>query len=137
VRDPDSAGEPRGSILLLEEDAHVREVLVGALHAEGYRVLAVPEARALLSREDQALPAAASLIILHARQGQDPLSPVAALRARGLAGPVLLITPENAPRQEADGPYGIARICEPYAVADLVATAAALLRQAREEGRRR
>lgn len=122
----------RGLVLLIEPDRHVRELVTGALQTEGYTVRAVARIACIAEGDDGALPTP-RLIILHTQSSGDPLSPIAALRARGLLGPFLIITAETA---STALPAEIVYLREPYAIADLVRSAGQLLHATPQRGDR-
>jgi FixJ family two-component response regulator len=77
-------------ILLLDDDASVREALAFALTIEGFAVEVCESGEALVERGDD--PAPACLVLDQHLQGVSGIEALAVLRARGVTWPTLLIT---------------------------------------------
>ena len=77
-------------VLLVDDDADVRNALKFSLEVEGFSVRLYPTPEALLAEED--LPAAGCLVIDYRMPEIDGLELVERLRSRGVALPVLLIS---------------------------------------------
>jgi len=88
--DAASAPAVRPLILLVEDDGSVREALTFALKIEGYDIEVFEDAEALLALAE--LPKPACLVLDHYLPGMTGIEALAALRARGLVCPALLIT---------------------------------------------
>lgn len=80
----------RPLILLVEDDASVREALTFALKIEGYAVEVFEDAEALLGVAE--LPAADCLVLDQQLPGLSGVEALAALRARSMTAPAILIT---------------------------------------------
>jgi two-component system response regulator FixJ len=77
-------------ILLVEDDASVRQALTFALQIEGYRVEVHETAEALLDAAEP--PAAACLVLDQNLPGTLGVDALEVLRGRGMACPAILIT---------------------------------------------
>ncbi len=77
-------------ILLVDDDAAVRNALKFSLEMEGFSVRLYPTPEALLAEED--MPAAGCLVIDYRMPEIDGLELVERLRSRGVTLPVLLIS---------------------------------------------
>lgn len=119
-----AAVPPRPRILLIEDDSAVRRSLQLLLQARGYDVRAHANGTTMLA--DPACAAAACMVADYQLDGLDGVEILSRLRARGWAGPALLITAH--PSSELAGraaASGFAQVIEkPFregAVADAVA----------------
>ena len=100
-----AVSQPRPRILLIEDDSAVRRSLQLLLQARGYDVRAHANGVTMLA--DPAWAEAACMVADYQLDGLDGLEILSRLRARGWAGPALLITahgsPELASRASASG----------------------------------
>ncbi|HEY2653325.1 MAG TPA: response regulator transcription factor [Solirubrobacteraceae bacterium] len=118
------------SLLIAEDDAPLRDVLVRSLRAEGFAARAVGSGRELL---DQALttPCAAFVIDigLPDSDGRDVCQ---AMRAHGIGAPVLFLTARDALTDRLSGftVGGDDYVTKPFDIEEVVARLQALLRRA-------
>jgi two-component system response regulator FixJ len=77
-------------ILVVDDDASVREALVFALTIEGFTVEVCESGEALVARGDDPVPAC--LVLDQHLQGVSGIEALAALRARGVTWPTLVVT---------------------------------------------
>jgi FixJ family two-component response regulator len=84
------APSERPLILLVDDDASVREALAFALTIDGFAVEVCENGEALLDRPDGPLPAC--LVLDQHLEAISGIEALAQLRARGVAWPTLLIT---------------------------------------------
>jgi two-component system, OmpR family, response regulator MprA len=120
------------AILVVDDDASIRRMLVRALAAEGYSVDAVGDGGAALASIERSLPDA--LILDVAMPGLDGLAVSRRLRGKGLAVPVLLLTARDAVADRVKGLDAGADdyLVKPFATEELLARLRALLRRGRE-----
>jgi two-component system OmpR family response regulator len=117
------------SLLIVEDDAPLREVLVRSLRAEGFAARAVGSARELLQ---QALDHRPDLLVIDIglpdADGRDLCQ---ALRARGIGSPVLFLTARDAltDRLSGFGAGGDDYVIKPFDIEEVVARLQALLRR--------
>jgi DNA-binding response OmpR family regulator len=117
-------------ILLAEDQADIRDLIVLNLHGAGYAVTAVADGQAAL---DSQLEAASDLLILDLMMPKlDGLDVCKALRARGRATPILMLTAKST---ELDRVLGLELgaddyLTKPFSMAELLARVKALLRRA-------
>jgi DNA-binding response OmpR family regulator len=118
------------SILVAEDQADIRELLVMNLRGAGYEVSAVADgAAALASQSEQA----SDLLVLDLMMpGLDGLEVCKALRARGRSTPILMLTAKST---ELDRVLGLELgaddyLTKPFSLAELLARVKALLRRA-------
>ncbi|MDQ6685096.1 MAG: response regulator transcription factor [Pseudomonadota bacterium] len=118
------------SILVAEDQADIRELLVMNLSSAGYQVRAVGDgAAALASQNEQA----SDLLVLDLMMpGLDGLEVTKALRARGRSTPILMLTAKST---ELDRVLGLELgaddyLTKPFSLAELLARVKALLRRA-------
>jgi DNA-binding response OmpR family regulator len=117
-------------ILVAEDQADIRDLLVMNLQGAGYTVRAVGDGAAALDHE---LAQASDLLVLDLMMpGLDGLEVCKALRARGHATPILMLT---AKATELDRVLGLELgaddyLTKPFSVAELLARVKALLRRA-------
>ena len=118
------------SILVAEDQADIRDLLVLNLHHAGYAVHAVADGpSALASQNEQA----SDLLILDLMMpGLDGLEVCKALRARGRSTPILMLTAKST---ELDRVLGLELgaddyLTKPFSLAELLARVKALLRRA-------
>ncbi len=117
-------------ILVAEDQADIRELIVLNLRQAGYGVTAVPDGRAALAAE-AAQPA--DLLVLDLMMPLlDGLEVCKALRARGRPTPILMLTAKST---ELDRVLGLELgaddyLTKPFSMAELLARVKALLRRA-------
>ena len=118
------------SILVAEDQADIRDLIVLNLQQSGYAVEARADGRAALQRQ---VEQASDLLILDLMMpGLDGLEVCKALRARGSATPILMLTAKST---ELDRVLGLELgaddyVAKPFAPRELVARVRALLRRA-------
>jgi DNA-binding response OmpR family regulator len=118
------------SILVAEDQADIRDLLVLNLRNAGYAVTAVADGAAALARQ---LEEASDLLILDLMMPRlDGLEVCKALRARGSATPILMLTAKST---ELDRVLGLELgaddyLTKPFSLAELLARVKALLRRA-------
>jgi FixJ family two-component response regulator len=105
-----SAPSSQRHILIVEDDASVREALTFALKIEGYSVEVFEDAERLLGLPE--LPACACLILDHLLPGQSGIDALATLRQRGVPCPAILITTQPKPAVRAAAERLGARLLE-------------------------
>ncbi len=118
------------AILVAEDQADIRELLVMNLRGAGYEVTSVADgAAALASQSEQA----SDLLVLDLMMpGLDGLEVCKALRARGRSTPILMLTAKST---ELDRVLGLELgaddyLTKPFSLAELLARVKALLRRA-------
>ena len=117
------------SLLIAEDDAPLRDVLVRSLRAEGFAARAVGSGRELLDQALTTPPAAFVIDIgLPDSDGRDVCQ---ALRARGVNAPVLFLTARAALTDRLSGFHagGDDYLVKPFAFKELVVRLHALIRR--------
>src|SRR5213592_4190762 len=117
------------SLLIAEDDAPLRDVLVRSLRAEGFAARAVASGRELLDEAFTTPPAAFVIDIgLPDSDGRDVCQ---ALRARGIDAPVLFLTARGALTDRLSGFHagGDDYLVKPFAFKELVVRLHALIRR--------
>ena len=118
------------SILVAEDQTDIRELLALNLRAAGYEVATVADGVAALASQNER---ASDLLILDLMMpGLDGLEVCKALRARGRAAPILMLTAKST---ELDRVLGLELgaddyLTKPFSLAELLARVKALLRRA-------
>jgi DNA-binding response OmpR family regulator len=117
-------------ILLAEDQTDIRDLIALNLRASGYEVTAVADGLAALA--SQAEDASDLLILDLMMPGLDGLEVCKALRARGRATPILMLTAKST---ELDRVLGLELgaddyLTKPFSLAELMARVKALLRRA-------
>ena len=118
------------TILVAEDQADIRELLVLNLRGAGYEVRAVADGLAALQSQ---IEQPSELLILDLMMpGKDGLEVCKALRARGSATPILMLTAKST---ELDRVLGLELgaddyLTKPFSLAELLARVKALLRRA-------
>ncbi len=118
------------TILVAEDQADIRELLVMNLRGAGYEVRAVADGVAALQSQ---IEQPSELLILDLMMpGKDGLEVCKALRARGSATPILMLTAKST---ELDRVLGLELgaddyLTKPFSLAELLARVKALLRRA-------
>jgi two-component system, OmpR family, response regulator len=118
------------SLLIAEDDAPLRDVLVRSLRAEGFAARAVASGRELLDHALSTPPDAFVIDIgLPDSDGRDLCQ---ALRARGIAAPVLFLTARDALTDRLSGftVGGDDYVTKPFDIEEVVVRLQALLRRA-------
>jgi DNA-binding response OmpR family regulator len=118
------------SLLIAEDDAPLRDVLVRSLRAEGFAARAVGSGRELLDQALTTPPAAFVIDIgLPDSDGRDVCQ---ALRAHGIGAPVLFLTARDALTDRLSGfsVGGDDYVTKPFDIEEVVARLQALLRRA-------
>jgi DNA-binding response OmpR family regulator len=117
-------------LLVAEDQADIRELLVMNLRSAGYEVSAVADGLAALASQNEQ---ASDLLILDLMMpGLDGLEVCKALRARGHGTPILMLTAKST---ELDRVLGLELgaddyLTKPFSLAELLARVKALLRRA-------
>jgi DNA-binding response OmpR family regulator len=117
-------------ILVAEDQADIRDLIVLNLQQAGYEVVAVADGRAALAQEAER---ASELLLLDLMMpGLDGLEVCKALRARGRATPILMLTAKST---ELDRVLGLELgaddyLTKPFSMPELLARVKALLRRA-------
>ena len=118
------------TILVAEDQADIRDLLVLNLRSAGYEVTAVADGREALAHQTER---AHDLLILDLMMpGLDGLEVCKALRAKGSATPILMLTAKST---ELDRVLGLELgaddyLTKPFSLAELLARVKALLRRA-------
>ena len=121
---------PPAHILVAEDQTDIRDLLVMNLRSAGYEVTAVGDGEQALARHTER---AADLLILDLMMPRvDGLEVCKALRARGSATPILMLTAKST---ELDRVLGLELgaddyLTKPFSLAELLARVKALLRRA-------
>jgi two-component system, OmpR family, response regulator MprA len=120
------------AVLVVDDDAPIRRMLVRTLEAEGYSVESSPDGGAALAAVERAVPDAVVLDV--SMPDLDGLAVCRRLRARGLAVPILLLTARDAVDDRVAGLDAGADdyLVKPFAAEELLARLRALLRRGRE-----
>ena len=120
------------AILLIEDDAEIREVLSDFLSVHEYEVEAVERAEAAEMRLEQRREFALVLLDLQL-PGMDGLTFLQSLRARGDATPVIVLTARGEEEQRVEGLRSGADdyVVKPFSARELLARIEAVLRRTR------
>ena len=116
-------------ILIVEDDAELRSVLVRGLSEEGYDVAGAADGAQLLGRVDAFAPDA--LIVDIGLPDADGRDLCQALRARGMTAPVIFLTARDSLAERLSGfdAGGDDYVTKPFALAELVARLNVALRR--------
>jgi len=122
------------SILVVDDDAAIRRMLARTLEAEGYAVESAGDGGAALAAIERLVPDV--LVLDVSLPGLDGLAVSRALRRRGLALPILMLTARDAVDDRIAGLDSGADdyLVKPFAPGELLARIRALLRRGREPG---
>jgi two-component system response regulator MprA len=117
-------------LLIVEDDAHLREVLVRSLSAEGFDVTAVATGHELIERATSST--ADALVIDIGLPDSDGRDVCQALRARGISTPVLFLTARDALPDRLSGfnAGGDDYVTKPFDLEELAVRLRALMRRA-------
>jgi two-component system response regulator MprA len=120
------------AVLVVDDDAPVRRMLLRTLTAEGYDVRAAADGGAALVEVEQAAPDHVVLDV--AMPGLDGLAVCRRVREKGLALPILLLTARDAVADRVAGLDAGADdyLVKPFAADELLARVRALLRRGLE-----
>jgi two-component system response regulator MprA len=120
------------TILVVDDDAPIRRMLLRTLEAEGYAVDSAADGGAGLAAVERAVPDL--LVVDVTMPGVDGLALCRRLRAKGLAVPILLLTARDAVADRVAGLDAGADdyLVKPFAAEELLARVRALLRRGRE-----
>jgi two-component system response regulator MprA len=123
-----------GRVLVVEDDAHVREAVARALRFEGYDVHTAIDGNDGLLRVDELAPDVVVLDVL--MPGTDGLAVCRILRDRGNHTPVLMLTARHEVSDRVAGLDAGADdyLVKPFALDELLARLRALLRRASVTG---
>jgi two-component system response regulator MprA len=120
---------PEAAILVVDDDAPIRRMLVRTLSAEGYAVETAADGGEALAAVERSTPA---LVVLDVGMpGVDGLAVSRRLRAKGLSVPVLLLTARDSVPDRVAGLDAGADdyLVKPFATEELLARVRALLRR--------
>ena len=129
MRPSDNPAMP-STILVAEDQADIRDLIVMNLRSAGYQVAGVADGPTALARQNEA---PSDLLVLDLMMpGLDGLEVCKALRARGSATPILMLTAKST---ELDRVLGLELgaddyLTKPFSLAELLARVKALLRRA-------
>jgi two-component system response regulator MprA len=123
---------PGAAILVVDDDASVRRMLVRSLGAEGYLVHAAADGGDALAAVERSVPDAIVLDV--SMPGVGGIAVSRRLRARGLGVPILLLTARDAVEERVAGLDAGADdyLVKPFALEELLARLRALLRRGHE-----
>jgi DNA-binding response OmpR family regulator len=119
---PSSTGIGRGgsAILVVEDDTSILDMVMQILRAEGYPVVGAKNGVEGLAHVDRSAP---SLILLDMRMPRmDGWEFAAALRARGVASPVVVMTAADNAKRWADEVGADGYVMKPFEVLELLAS---------------
>src|SRR5204863_9540203 len=118
-----------GKLLVVEDDAHVREAVARALRFEGYDVHTAVDGNEALVRATELEPDAILLDVL--MPGTDGLAVCRRLRERGDQTPILMLTARHEVNDRVAGLDAGADdyLVKPFALEELLARLRALLRR--------
>jgi two-component system, OmpR family, response regulator MprA len=121
-----------GAILVVDDDAPIRRMLVRTLTAEGFEARTAPDGGAALAAIEESAPDV--LVLDVAMPGLDGLDVARRVRSKGLAFPILLLTARDAVAERVAGLDAGADdyLVKPFAPEELLARIRALLRRGRE-----
>jgi DNA-binding response OmpR family regulator len=121
----------RPKVLVVEDDAELRRLLVRGLGEEGFEVVAAADATAAIRHAEARMDLAIIDVGLPDADGRDLCQ---ALRARGFSAPVLFLTARDAVTDRVSGftAGGDDYVTKPFAFVELVARLRALLRRTGE-----
>ena len=126
--DPSSAHSPTGPtrggspILVVEDDTSILEMVLQILRSEGYPVVGAKNGAEGLAEVDRHAP---SLILLDMRMPRmDGWEFAAALRARGIASPVVVMTAADNAKRWADEVGADGYVVKPFEFLELLASVA-------------
>lgn len=107
-------------ILVVEDDVSILDMVMQILRAEGYPVVGAKNGVEGLAEVDRRPP---SLILLDMRMPRmDGWKFAAALRARGIASPVVVMTAADNAKRWADEVSANGFVVKPFEILDLLAT---------------
>ena len=117
------------SVLVVDDDTHIRRMLERTLAAEGHRVSAVADGGAALAAVERWVPDV--LVLDVAMPGLDGLAVARRLRAKGLVVPILMLTARDAVADRVSGLDAGADdyLVKPFSPEELSARIRALLRR--------
>jgi two-component system response regulator MprA len=121
-----------GAILVVDDDAPIRRMLVRTLAAEGFEARTAPDGGAALAAIEESAPDV--LVLDVAMPGLNGLDVARRVRTKGLAFPILLLTARDAVAERVAGLDAGADdyLVKPFAPEELLARIRALLRRGRE-----
>jgi len=121
-----------GAILVVDDDAPIRRMLVRTLAAEGFEARTAPDGGAALAAIEESAPDV--LVLDVAMPGLDGLDVARRVRSKGLTFPILLLTARDAVAERVAGLDAGADdyLVKPFAPEELLARIRALLRRGRE-----
>ena len=119
-------------VMVVDDDAPIRRMLVRTLAAEGFEAKAVADGGGALAAIEKSAPDV--LVLDVAMPGLDGLDVCRRVRAKGLALPVLLLTARDTVAERVAGLDAGADdyLVKPFATEELLARIRALLRRGRE-----
>jgi DNA-binding response OmpR family regulator len=117
---PDTAGAGSDPILVVEDDPSILDMVMQILRTEGYPVMGAKNGVEGLAQLDRATP---SLIFLDMRMPRmDGWEFAAALRKRGIASPVVVMTAADNAKRWADEVQADGYVVKPFEFVELLAS---------------
>ena len=122
------------TVLVVDDDAGVRRVIVDALRDEGYRCVEAADGAGGLALARELVPDLVVLDIVMPRMSGDELQRALRAHPRTRYVPVIFVTGQDRTRDKAARLLGGADdyVAKPFALEELVARVSAVLRRARE-----
>jgi two-component system, chemotaxis family, chemotaxis protein CheY len=117
---PKAEGAGDNPILVVDDDVSILEMVMQILRAEGYSVVGAKNGVEGLAQVDRRAP---SLILLDMRMPRmDGWEFAAALRKRGIASPVVVMTAADNAKRWADEVHADGFVMKPFEILELLAS---------------
>jgi CheY-like chemotaxis protein len=109
-----------GTVLVIEDDASLRQTIQEVLEIEGYRVVTAADGEEALAQLDRAAPSVILLDLMMPRMNGYQFAEALASRPRYATTPIVLLTADGRAPEKASDVNATGWLNKPFSIDDLV-----------------